>query len=138
MTKQILFLSFLTQSNSSIQTSTSFWFENFSDLLRKICSSDREKQEQVFERNTFLTFYWRLLHISYIVGTIKMSIGTNNWKVETYRNKSEIDDFHHNLHIYHCKPLITVRKFRQDWFMMPKIHKGLLMCNYSNSDLQQI
>ena len=51
------FLSFLTQSNSIIQTSAMIngilFRKIFWPTVRKICSSDREKQEQFFERNTF-------------------------------------------------------------------------------------
>ena len=47
--------------------------------------SNSEKSAQFLKQNTFLACYSQNKYI----GTIKMQIGTNNWDVETYRNKLE-------------------------------------------------
>ena len=52
---------------------------------RKTRTSNSERSAQFLKQNTFLACYCQNKYI----GTIKMPIGTNNWDVETYRNKLE-------------------------------------------------
>ena len=92
-----------------------FCFENCSHLFMKKCSNDQEnlfanlrlktknlnsfyitgtiyskseRSEHFLKQSAFSTCSWRFLRSDRNI-TFRIQIGTNNWEVETYRNKLE-------------------------------------------------
>ena len=62
-------------------------------MFPRTIHSKSESSEQLMKQNIF---YLLLERFKYL-GTIKMTIGTNNWDLETSRNKLEKSNFHSSI-----------------------------------------